>query len=74
MYGAITLSSNRTLALTGATTGMYAGILIDQDRHDTQTLNISGNAAAATGIIYAPTAQLVLSGSASSMLLSTCIC
>ena len=63
-YGAITLSGNGAIKLTGQTTGAYAGIMIDQDPNDTQALNISGNASGMSGLIYAPKAQLILSGNA----------
>jgi hypothetical protein len=63
-YGAITVSGSSTVKLSAATTGVYAGMVIDQDPHNTQVVTISGSAAAATGILYAPKAQLVLSGSA----------
>jgi hypothetical protein len=63
-YGAITVSGSGTLKLSPATTGVYAGILIDQDPKNTQVVTISGSASVVTGIIYAPKAQLMLSGSA----------
>ena len=62
-YGAITLSSNGAIKLTGPATGVYAGIVIDQDPNDTHALTFSGNAAGISGVIYAPKAQLVESGS-----------
>jgi hypothetical protein len=63
-YGAITVSGNGTVKLSPATIGVYAGLLIDQDPNNTQTLTLSGNALALTGIVYAPKAQVVLSGNA----------
>jgi hypothetical protein len=63
-YGAITLSGSGTVKLSAATTGVYAGIVIDQDPNDMQTLALSGTAVAVTGTVYAPKAPLVLSGSA----------
>jgi hypothetical protein len=63
-YGAITLSGNGTIKLSAATTGTYAGIAIDQDPNNTQTLTLSGTALAVTGTVYASKAQLVLSGGA----------
>ena len=63
-YGAINLSGNGAIKLTGLSTGIYAGIMIAQDANDTQALNISGNASGMSGLIYAPKAQVVLSGNA----------
>ena len=63
-YGAINLSGNGGIKLTGPSTGVFAGIMIDQDSNDTQALNISGNASGMSGLIYAPKAQVVLSGNA----------
>ena len=63
-YGAVTLSGNGTMKLSTATTGVYAGIIIDQDPNNTQTVTLSGNALGLTGIVYAPKAPVVLSGNA----------
>ena len=64
-YGTITLSGNGTFNLSAPASGAYAGILLFQDRNDARALSLSGNAMAAlTGTIYAPKAQLVLSGNA----------
>ena len=52
------------MKLSAATTGAYAGIVLDQDPNNTQTMTLSGNAVAVTGTVYAPKAQLLLSGSA----------
>jgi hypothetical protein len=62
-YGAITLSGSGMVNLSAAT-GPYAGIVIDQDPKNTQTLTLSGSVLAITGTVYAPKAQLVLSGNA----------
>ena len=64
-YGAINLSGNGTISLTPPSSGSDAGILIYQDRSDTQTLTFSGNGTQGiTGVIYAPAAPLVESGNA----------
>jgi uncharacterized repeat protein (TIGR01451 family) len=63
-YGAINLSTSGTVKLNAATTGSYAGILIYQDPNNTQVLTISANASGSNGLIYAPKAQLVLTGNA----------
>ncbi|MGA2255010.1 MAG: Ig-like domain repeat protein [Thermoguttaceae bacterium] len=66
-YGSITLSGNGNYKIAAPTTGSYAGILLFQDRNpnDTRALSLSGNAMSGTsGTIYAPKAQLVLSGNA----------
>jgi hypothetical protein len=52
------------MKLTAATTGTYAGIVLDQDANDTQTVTLSGNTLTLTGTVYAPKAPLVLSGNA----------
>jgi hypothetical protein len=64
-YGAINLSGNGAVSLTPLSSGSDAGILIFQDRHNTQTLTFSGNGLqGTTGTIYAQAAQLVESGNA----------
>jgi hypothetical protein len=62
-YGAISLSGNGSFNLSPATTGTYAGILIYQTRDNTRGLSLSGNGiAGVTGLVYAPSALLTLSG------------
>jgi hypothetical protein len=62
-FNNISLSGNGTFNLTAPATGIYAGIVILQPRANTQAMNISGNAVAGlTGTVYAPAAQLQLSG------------
>ena len=62
-YGSIALSGNGTFSLSAPTTGTYAGIVVFQSRDNPQALSLSGNAMAGlTGTVYAPEAQLVLSG------------
>jgi hypothetical protein len=65
-YGSITISNSGILNLTAPTTGPYAGVVIFQDRSNTKTLTLSGSAfVEGTGnIVYAPNAQVFLSGSA----------
>ncbi len=64
--GAISLSGSGAIKLTPATTGSYAGDLFIQPAANTQVLSFSGAAmAGVSGTIYAPSAQLAESGSAS---------
>ncbi len=64
--GAISLSGSGTIKLTPATTGSYAGVLFIQPAANTQVLSFSGaSMAGVSGTIYAPSAQLAESGSAS---------
>jgi uncharacterized delta-60 repeat protein len=64
-FGGITLSSNGTFSLTAPTSGPYAGVVIFQSRANTRALSLSGNAAAGlAGTLYAPSAQLLVSGNA----------
>ncbi len=64
-YGAITLSGNGAIKLTAPTTGTYTGILVFQDRANAKPLTVSGNAMQGiAGTIYAPAAQLDVSGNA----------
>ena len=67
-YGAITLGGNGALTLSPGTAGNdpYAGVLIFQSRTNTKVLNVSGNSSLnVQGTIYAPAAQLYLSGNGS---------
>jgi hypothetical protein len=65
-YGAITLGGNGNVNLKPMATGGYAGILIFQSRSNTKVLNIGGSSSlTTTGAIYAPAAQLAISGSGS---------
>jgi hypothetical protein len=66
-YGSIQLSGNGTFNLTAATTATladpFAGAVIIQPPANTRALTISGNAATGlAGAIYAPSAQLLVSG------------
>jgi hypothetical protein len=61
--GSINLSGNGTFSLSPPSTGPDAGVVILQPAGNTKALSLSGNALAGTaGTIYAPKAQLVLSG------------
>jgi Flp pilus assembly protein TadG len=56
-------NGNTTLNLTAPTSGTYNGILIYQDRSDTNTGELNGTPIAnMTGIIYMPDAELEISG------------
>ena len=64
-FGSITISGNATVKLTPATTSPDAGIGIFQSRDNSKVFTLSGNAQlglGSTGILYAPAAQLALSG------------
>jgi ELWxxDGT repeat protein len=64
-YGGIALSGNASCDLTAPTSGAYTGILIFQARDNTTALSLSGNATLnAHGTVYAPDAQLSVSGNA----------
>jgi hypothetical protein len=62
--GDIDLSGTGDLMLTPPSTGTYAGVLIFQDRRNTEVAHISGTSmlAGSRGIVYIPNAELVLSG------------
>ena len=63
-YGAITLGGSGSLSLKPMSSGTYAGILIFQSRSNSKVLSLSGAASlSTTGVIYAPLAQLAISGS-----------
>ena len=55
-FGSITLSGNGTLNLIASTRGAYAGIVLFQDRSNTQTITLSENAfeQGSGNIVYAP--------------------
>jgi hypothetical protein len=67
-FGGITLSGNGTFSLSASATstgGTDAGILIFQPTANTRALSLSGNGVAGiTGTVYAPSAQVVISGNA----------
>ena len=63
-YAPITLESTGAIKLSPATTGPYAGLLFIQPADNSQTLTFAGNAAAGVrGMVYAPSAHLLESGS-----------
>ena len=63
-FGPITLSGSGTVNLTPPSSGTYSGILIFQGRSNSKALTFSGAAMqGVAGMIYAPAAQLVESGS-----------
>ena len=64
--GSINFSGNGDVTLTPTTSGPLTGILIFQPSNNTKALTISGNASAGiNGTIYAPKAQLNISGNGS---------
>jgi hypothetical protein len=64
-FGGITLSGSGSFSLAAPTSGPYAGIVLFQAHANTRALSLSGNATAGvTGTIYAPSAQLIVSGNA----------
>jgi parallel beta-helix repeat protein len=63
-FGGIALSGG-TINLSAPTSGTYAGIVLFQSRANTRALSLSGNAAfGLTGVVYAPSAQVAVSGNA----------
>jgi hypothetical protein len=60
--GAVNFSGNGTFSLTPSTIAPLAGILICQPAANAKAVSISGNAVFATGTIYAPSAQVNVSG------------
>jgi Ca2+-binding RTX toxin-like protein len=66
-FGAINLSGNGNFNLTPASSGAYAGTVMFQSRDNTKAASLSGNATLGglKGVIYAPAAQLTLSGNGS---------
>jgi hypothetical protein len=63
-YGSISFSGNSSCNLSAPASGIYAGIVIFQTLDDSRALTLSGNTAGLTGVVYAPGAQLALSGNA----------
>jgi hypothetical protein len=64
-YGGISLGGNASFNLSAATSGTYAGMLIYQTRDNNRGLSLSGNGMGGiTGLIYAPSALLTVSGNA----------
>jgi hypothetical protein len=63
-HGGITFSGTGAITLTAPTSGPYAGVLVFQPSANTRALSLSGNASGLAGTVYAPSAQVVLSGNA----------
>jgi hypothetical protein len=64
-FGDITLSGGGSVTLSAAATGSYAGVVIFQSHANTRALSLSGNGVLGlTGVIYAPSAQVLVSGNA----------
>jgi hypothetical protein len=64
-FGAISLGSSGNIALSGPTSGTYAGILIFQARDNTRAISLNAKSVVGlNGTIYAPAALLSLGGSA----------
>ena len=64
-FGAVNLSGNGTITMTGPTSGTYAGIAIFQSRDNSKGVTVSGNSSAGiAGLIYALNASVTLSGNA----------
>jgi len=63
-YGAISLSGNGAINLAAPATGTYAGLVFVQPSANAKALSTSGNAIALSGTVFAPSAQLNLSGNA----------
>jgi hypothetical protein len=65
-FGGITLSGNGSFSLSAAASaakGAYPGIVIFQAHANTRAVSLGGNAASGiTGTIYAPAAQLIVTG------------
>jgi Flp pilus assembly protein TadG len=65
--GSVDLSGGATLNLTAPVTGTYNGILFWEAQGDNQAVMMSGGAGSVLkGIVYAPSAQLQMSGGAGS--------
>lgn len=64
--GAVTLTGSGNMNLTAPTSGTYSGVLIYQPSSDTSGMSITGSGGdKLQGIVYAPGAQLTLTGSGS---------
>jgi len=62
--GSLSLTGSGALNLTAPTSGPYSGILFFEDPSDTNAMSISGSTGTIlTGIFYAPSAALSLTGS-----------
>jgi hypothetical protein len=65
-FGGITLACNGAISLTAPSTGIYAGVLIFQERDNNRAIALGGNGVTGLsgGLIYAPQALLAVSGNA----------
>lgn len=62
--GSLSLTGSGVLTLTAPESGTYNGILFYEDPHDTNAMRVAGsNGSTLTGIFYAPSAVLNLTGS-----------
>jgi hypothetical protein len=61
-FDSITISGNGTFHLSPPTAGAFAGVTIFQARDNTKQISLSGNSSGLTGTIYAPVAQLSMTG------------
>jgi Flp pilus assembly protein TadG len=62
--GSLSLTGSGALNLTAPTSGPYSGVLFFEDPSDTKPMNVTGSAGTTlTGIFYAPSAALSLTGS-----------
>jgi Flp pilus assembly protein TadG len=64
-WGNMKLTGSQSVTLTPPATGTYAGMLIMQDRNDSQTADMTGSTSLSgtSGIIYLPAATLNMTGS-----------
>lgn len=64
--GSLSISGNNDFNLSGPTSGSYQGIVIYYDRNNVAPLDLAGNGgAAATGTIYAKSANVTITGNGS---------
>jgi hypothetical protein len=63
-YGGITLSGSGSINLSAPISGPYTGVVILQPSANTRALSVSGNATGLVGTLYAPAAQVIISGNA----------
>ena len=64
--GSVTIGGGARVSLTAPTSGTYAGMLLYQDRSNTNTINIAnGSTTSMTGTIYAAGATVAIAGGSS---------
>jgi Flp pilus assembly protein TadG len=72
--GSISLSGQGSLTISAPTSGTYQGIAIYQDRADTNGVSlVGGSTLDVSGVIYAPAANVSLSGNSGSSTVNTTI-